>query len=706
MRTRWGVTLGLVTAVMLGAAVPSTPDDVGKWTPEFAFKVKRVGSVRPSPDGRHVAFVVGTAAMDGEKSEWVSQIWMADSGGAHAIQLTRGDKSSTSPAWSPDGQWIAFVSARGKDKDGLDAKANLWRLRVDGGEAEPLTDETGGVAAPRFSPDGTRIAFLLTEARTEDEEKAVKEKRDFRVVGSDDKRIRLAVIPSEKDAAGKRPLRRLTSGEASVGNVEGPGHFDWSPDGKWIAFDHQPTPLADDWTRGDVSLVEVETGTVKPLAATTAAESNPFFSPDGRSIAFEVSDAPVHWAGASRIHVAALSGGAPRPLALTFDERPDLLGWNASGSAVLVAEARGTVSRVTLLPADGGPGSDITPEDVTVDAPGLNASRTAIGFTSQWPDRAPEAFVAGVSAPTASAGTGASARARRHAAAPPPAWAPVQVSRAQDLPTVALGRTEVVSWSAPDGKKIEGLLTYPVGYAAGSRVPLVVMVHGGPTGVFVRSYTGGPSPYSVAGFATRGFAVLRCNVRGSGGYGREFRYANYKDWGGGDYKDILAGVDALIAKGIADPERLGIMGWSYGGYMTSWVITQTRRFKAASVGAGVTNLMSFTGTADIPSFIPDYFGGEHWDSFEAWRTHSAMFNVKGVTTPTLIQHGEADRRVPISQGYELYNALKRQGVTTQMVVYPRQPHGIQEPKLMLDAMTRNLEWFERYVLGRTAAAAN
>src|SRR4029079_12468640 len=158
------------------------------------------------------------------------------------------------------------------------------------------------------------------------------------------------------------------------------------------------------------------------------------------------------------------------------------------------------------------------------------------------------------------------------------------------------------------------------------------------------------------------YAVLRCNVRGSSGYGREFRYANYHDWGGGDYRDIMSGVDALVEQGIADPERLGVMGWSYGGYMTSWIITQTKRFKAASVGAGVTNLMSFTGTADINDFIPDYMGGEYWDEFDAWKAHSAMFQVKAVSTPTLIQHGDKDLRVPISQGFELYNALKRQGI--------------------------------------------
>jgi dipeptidyl aminopeptidase/acylaminoacyl peptidase len=700
------VTLRLVAAIAIATAIaPLTTlraNGPEAWTPEFAFKVKRVSLVRPSPDGRHVAFVVGTAAMEGERSEWVSQVWVADADGKNAVQLTRGEKSSTAPTWSPDSQWIAFTSARGPDKD---AKANLWRIRIDGGEAEALTDDKGGAATPRWSPDGRRIAFLLTDARSDEEEKAAKEKRDARVVGEDVKRIRLAVIPAEKDADGKRPLRRLTSGDTSVGNVEGPGHFDWSPDGKWIAFDHQPSALVDDWPKGDISLVEVETGAVRALVATAAAEANPSFSPDGRSIAYEASDVPVRWGGASRIDVVPVAGGAPRALAATFDERPDLLGWTQDGTRVIVSETRGTIGRLTALAVDGGAGADITPADMTVDTAALGASRGLVGFTSQAPDRAPEAFVAEVPVGRVSVTTTGAAK-RTSAPRTAAAWAPVPVSHVQDLPPVALGRTEVVSWKAPDGKAIEGLLTYPVGYAAGARVPLVVMVHGGPTGVFARSYTGAPSPYSVAGFATHGFAVLRCNVRGSGGYGREFRYANYKDWGGGDYQDILSGVDALVAKGVADPDRLGIMGWSYGGYMTSWVITQTKRFKAASVGAGVTNLMSFTGTADIPSFIPDYFGGEYWDTFDTWRARSAMFQVKGVTTPTLIQHGESDRRVPISQGYELYNALKRQGVTTKMVVYPRQPHGIQEPKLMLDAMTRNLEWFDLYVLGRAASASN
>jgi dipeptidyl aminopeptidase/acylaminoacyl peptidase len=288
--------------------------------------------------------------------------------------------------------------------------------------------------------------------------------------------------------------------------------------------------------------------------------------------------------------------------------------------------------------------------------------------------------------------------------ASPTNFTPVQVSRANtELKLPPLGKTEVVQWTAPDGKPIEGLLTYPVGYRPGQRVPLILNVHGGPTGVFQQTFIGGRGVYPLATFAAHGFAILRPNPRGSSGYGPEFRFANVKDWGGGDYQDLMSGVDKVIAMGVADPDRLGVMGWSYGGFMTSWIVTHTKRFKAASAGAPVTNLQSFTGTADIPAFIPDYFGAQWWDATELYLKHSPVFNVKGVSTPTMIQHGEADVRVPISQGYEFYHALKTQGVPTRMLVLPRQPHGPTEPRMQLIAMRANLEWFEKYLRKSTGS---
>jgi dipeptidyl aminopeptidase/acylaminoacyl peptidase len=431
--------------------------------------------------------------------------------------------------------------------------------------------------------------------------------------------------------------------------------------------------------------VDVAGGEARPLVATRADESQPVFSRDGRSIAYTTSDDPPTWAFTSWIRVVPAGGGPAMTLAATADEQPNVLGWSADGRSLLYGETEGTVARLFALPVDGGPVVALGPADVNVVGPVLNRTGTAVGFVHQWSDRAPEPHVSRL-----------------------PGFRATQVARVQTLPSpkeAPIGRTEALRWKAPDGMEIEGLLTYPVGYEQGRRVPLLVIVHGGPTGVFTRAFVGLPGPYPIPVFAERGYAVLRVNPRGSSGYGRKFRYANYQDWGGGDYRDIMAGVDRVIAMGVADEDRLGIMGWSYGGYMTSWVITQTKRFKAASVGAGVTNLMSFTGTADIPGFVPDYFGGEYWDVFDRWRSRSAMFNVKGVTTPTLIQHGEQDLRVPISQGYELYNALTRQNVPTKMVVYPRQPHGIQEPKLIKDAMERNLEWFDRWIRSRPPSSS-
>ena len=653
MKPQW-LTFALL-ACALWAQAPTS------WTPELTLQVQTIGEVTPSPDGRLAAYTQTRAVMETEKSELLTQVFLAGSDGSRQVQLTRGDKSATSPFFSPDGRLVYFSSERS-------GKPNLWRIPVDGGEAEMLTDWKGSMGSYRLSPNGKWVAFTGAEPPA-DEEKQKKEKRDFRVVDADPAYHSLWVIPAEADAAGKRAPRKAAGAAYNITT------FDWSPDSRHMAFEHQPMPGADYWTKADLSEVEVESGAVRSLVATGAAEANPRYSPDGRYLAYVRSSDPPRWARDERIVLLPRQGGAPRVLPASYDESFSLLGWSADSSRLFFTETKGATQVLYALPVDGPPKPLYQPARGTLSGGNLNARGTHAGLVQESSTEAPEAFVLDL-------GGGA----------------PVRVSGANlDLPKLPLGETRLVTWKAKDGLEIEGLLTYPAGYQAGRKCPLVLMIHGGPAGVFTDTFIARSGLYPMATFAARGYAVLRPNPRGSSGYGVKFRRANLNDWGGKDYEDLMAGVDHVISMGVADPERLAVMGWSYGGFMTSWVLTHTRRFKAAAVGAGVTNLWSFTGTADIPGFLPYYFSGNPWENFEAYRAHSPMSFVKGATTPTLILHGEADVRVPISQGYELYNALKQQGVTTKMVVYPRTPHGPREPKFLLDIMQRHLEWVEKYV---------
>jgi dipeptidyl aminopeptidase/acylaminoacyl peptidase len=709
-------------------------------------KVKQVGSVQVSPDGKRVAYVVREAAIEAEKSQFVSQIHVANADGTDGFALTQGETSSDAPQWSPDGRRIAFLSRRND-------KAQVWIIRVDGGEAWRLSDSKGGVTAFRWSPDGRMLAIVATDGTPEEREARVKAKDDARVVDEQPRRARLYLLEASEDSK-PGSGRLLTSGDLSILGDPGPG-FDWSPDGRTIVFAHTPTADADAWTKSDISVVDVESGKVRSIAQSGRAESAPFYSPDGRAIAYVGSDDPPTWAFDSAIYLVPSQGGEAHRLADTFDHRPELLGWSAQGDRVFYRENRGTTTRLysqstlpslvsvllrvgrlheaephlrklialqekparaaiwayvfaEVLLAEGNPDKShlaleklprdeeplaVGPNDGVVGETALNATRTALGLSFQTTERPAEAY-----------GLRTDGGGLQRVS---------NVNRGR--PDLPLGRTEAVRWTSKDGREIEGLLTDPVGHEEGRKYPLLLIIHGGPAGVFTRTFiasaavaTSGSrfstTTYPVAAFAARGYAVLRCNVRGSSGYGRDFRHANVKDWGGGDYEDLMAGVDHVVTRGLADPERLGVMGWSYGGYMTSWVLGHTKRFRAASVGAGVTDLVSFPGTADIASFLPSYFGGEPWERPETYREHSPITHVQGVTTPTLIQHGEDDERVPIGQGYELYNALKRQGCVVKMVVYPRAHHSIQEPKLLLDAMKRNLDWFDRHLKEKEPAA--
>jgi dipeptidyl aminopeptidase/acylaminoacyl peptidase len=651
------MTRSWLFAALAGTALAQAPT---AWTPEFSMQVKTVGGVIPSADGSLVAWTQTQAVMDAERSEMLTHIFLAKADGSRRIQLTRGDKSCTAPSFSPDGSLLYFQSARS-------GKMNVYRIAVAGGEAEMLTDFKGNLGSFKVSPDGRTVAFTGNEPPA-DEDKNKKEKRDWRVVDANPANRAIYLIPAEPGADGKRPQRKLTDGKRHV------EAFVWSPDSRAIAFSHQPAPDADDWPKADLAEVDVASGTVKPVSATAAAESDPFYSPDGKYLAFTKSSDPPRWAGDARIVLLNRSTGESRALPPSYDEQPGLLGFTADSAGLLYMEAKGTRTAIYDVPVDGPPKILFETARGVAGGTRLNTSGTHVGMPVESPDEPAEAYVMKIGG------------------------APQRVSRANlDLPRLPLGKTDAIRWKSKGGLEIEGLLTYPVNYEPGKKYPLILNIHGGPTGVFSETFIGRSGVYPIAAFAARGYAVLRPNPRGSSGYGRAFRFANYNDWGGKDFEDDQAGVDRVIAMGVADPERLAVMGWSYGGYMTFWTITQTRRFKAAAAGAGVANLWSFTGTSDIAGFLPDYFGGEPWAQFESFQNHSPITHVKNVTTPTLILHGESDVRVPTSQSYEYYHALRRQGVTAKMVVYPRQPHGPTEPKFIRDIMQRHLDWVDQYV---------
>ena len=453
------VLASMLSAILLsfGSQLSAQATPTG-WTPELVMQVKRVGNVVPSPDGSRVAYQVGSAQMEDETSEWCYQIWIAGSDGSNTYQLTQGEKSSTAPAWSPDGEWLAFLSSRSDT-------ANIWRIRVAGGEAEQVTHVESGVATYSWSPDGASIAFSMPDPPTEQEAQNEKDKNDAFVVDENLKEIHLYVISTEPHAPGKREARRLTQAGMSVFGLFAGMPFDWSPDGSSIVFAHAPTPKVDDWTRTDISIVDVATTSVRSLLSTAAAEAQPVFSPDGRWIAFTESDNPPTWGFTSRVHVLDPNGDPPRPLAASYDEQPGIVGWSEDGRNVLISETQRTINRVSALPLDGGAPVDVSPADVMVNSPRLNATGTHLGFSSETPDTPPEAFVSAVNR-----------------------FRPAMVSAVQNVPDVPIGATEVVTWSSTDGKEIEGLLTLPAGHEDGARIPLLVIAHGGPTGVFLQGF--------------------------------------------------------------------------------------------------------------------------------------------------------------------------------------------------------------------------
>ncbi|MDZ4713848.1 MAG: S9 family peptidase [Cytophagales bacterium] len=634
------------------------------WTPANMMSYKRIGGVAMAEDGAHVAFTVGVARMTADQSDFLTHIWVTNPAGA-AEQWTFGEKSCISPQFSPDSRYLSFRSSR--DAEGVN---QLYRVRLTGGESEQLTNVSDNVMDYSWSPDGKYIAFRMNDSVAVRQKEDKKQKTDWQVV-DDFNNTQLFVLTLTKGTDGKYPVRKLTNGPYHVLDMA------WSPDSKTLAFSHQQGSWANAWTTADISTVAASGGPIKQLVTDKGQDASPAFSPDGKWIAYETTRGEVTWASKTGCRIIPVQGGKAVDLGASYDESPGGYVWSPDSKGLYFSEAYHTTAHLYFAGADGS-----TPKKASTHTRGSMSSvslnkKGDVAYIYQDTESPAEVYMANIS----------SMQGKK-----------VTNIHGDFMVNQSVAKSELNSWKSKDNKfTIEGIVTYPHGYQKGKKYPLILNVHGGPAGVFQESYTGQSSSYPIQAFAAKGYVVLRANPRGSSGYGAEFRRANHRDWGFNDYEDLMAGVDKLIKDGVVHPDSLVVTGWSYGGYMTSMVITKTNRFKAAMAGAPVTNLMSFNGTADIPDFLPSYFDKEFWEDPDVYAKHSAMFAIKNAQTPTLVIHGLNDDRVPPEQGFQLHRALQRRGIPTEMVTYPRQPHGFQEPKFIQNVGDRTIAWFDSYL---------
>jgi dipeptidyl aminopeptidase/acylaminoacyl peptidase len=650
-----------------GAAVARTPAPAPETaapasdvlTAEDVVSLAMVSSVAVSPDGKRIAYVLRTPrqAMDAPGSAR-SVIWLIDRKGGAPVRFTAPDASSWSPQWSPDGRWLGFLSSRAGD----DA-AQIYKISPRGGEPERVTEFDGGVRSFAWSPDGKAIAYLTKRTPTKDEREATEAGHDWRAsdVKGDARRLFVLELASGKSkAVSKREF-----------HVE---RFVWAPDSKRLLLQAGERADVDAVMMYSKLFVADRKGGWTPLTQTAGKLGDFAWSPDGKSIAF-LGASDLHDPTAGVVHVVPATGGEARAVTPDFAGTGQWLEWADDGTLVMLAN-EGT--KTTVSAVDPGTGK-VRPllrggpvcEHADIDPKGKLFA--CAGSTGAHPA---ELYV------------GALRRGRL-----------ARLTRSNPgLPNEKLGAQEVITWKAEDGLPIEGVLIKPVGYEAGKRYRLVVLVHGGPEGITHDGWNT-RAGYPAQLFASRGFVVLMPNYRGSNGRGVAFGKSDQKDLGGKEFEDVLAGIDHLAAEGLVDPKRVGMGGWSYGGYFSALAATKhSERFKAAMVGAAITNWISFTGTTEIEhenSLV-------HWnlwpyENFELAWERSPMAHASKSKTATLIVHGESDTRVPPGQATELFRALRHFGVRTEIVLYPREGHGLGERAHQLDFAQRFVDWFDEHV---------
>jgi len=640
---------GLLGILMVAATIVAqekpAADTAKLLTPETSLNLRSISDLQISPDGARVAFIV-TEPPKGERR--ARHVWLYDKKSGAVRQFTFSAKDETSPRWSPDGRQLAFLSNR-------DDQQQIYVMRADHGEAAAVTKGKRSVRTFAWSPDGKQIAYLAPDAKNEAEEKKDKDKDDARVVDRDDKQPRLWLLTLATSEA-----KALSDSKWEISELA------WLTTGDRLVVSATDHPESDQETHRIFS-ISVLDGSRRLILAPHGPFRDLQVSPDG--------------AAASYVG-CRVDGPSPHDLMLLDIAKHATRNLTGASLDRAILEHRWTKDgSVLALYADGFRNKLVgfSPEDMSknpASPPAINVSAFAVSDAG-------DVVFAGQSA-----------------TAPPELWlwdqknSPQQVSHLNDSwKQFTLNAPEFYNYKSFDGLEIEAALLKPAGADPKNKLPLIALIHGGPTSNWQDSI-------EVWGqlLAAHGYAVFYPNIRGSAGYGQKFIEMNRGDWGGGDFKDVMWGVKDLIDRGIADPTKLGIGGWSYGGYMAEWAVTQTNDFKAAVSGAGLSNLISEYGSEEHPSY-DEWFYGVPYESHSLVRylNSSPFTQLKNVKTPTLVLQGEADSVDPPGQSQELYRGLKHYGAETQLVTYPREPHVFREPKHLLDRLNRMLAWYEKYV---------
>ncbi|MET0555505.1 MAG: prolyl oligopeptidase family serine peptidase [Vicinamibacteria bacterium] len=662
----------LAAALLAVCTIPAAAAAAERRTlvPADVLALKDVGGPQLSPDGQWVAFTVRTLRAKEDDAD--TDVFMVPFAGGDALRVTTSDQEETHPRFSPDGRFLAFLSERhGK-------RTQVYLLDRRGGEAAKLTDYPGSVSDLAWSPDGQRLALVVSDADPNQPADAADEDdtppRPIVITRRQFKRDGEGYLTDVRSHLHVFDVARRTSVQLTSGSYDDRAPA-WSPDGKHVAFVSNRTADPDSNQNTDVFVVAATGGALRTLVASPGEDGAPVFSPDGKQVAFLQGGDPADmWYAPNRVAVVPFAGGPARALTASLDRNVYAPRFSPNGASVLFLLEDGGNSHLARVAVAGGAVERLLAGERDVQAFDV-AKGAQIAVLESRPHLPFEV----------SAAEGGEAR---------------RLSHVNDafLAGIALAPVERFEARSADGTRIQGFLTRPPGAAAGAKLPAILRIHGGPVMQYSTAFE-----LEWQMLAAAGYAVVAANPRGSSGYGRDFSRAIWADWGNKDYDDVTAAVEHAIGMGVADADRLGVGGWSYGGILTDYVITKTGRFKAAISGASETNYLANYGT-DHYQYEWETELGLPWQNRELWMRLSPWFAVEKVTTPTLLLCGSDDQNVPLVNSEQFYQALRRLGRETELVIYPGETHDIERPSFQVDRFQRYLAWYDKYLKPGAAAA--